>query len=121
MSTNAPPNPRQAPNFGLPPRPLTASTPLWAHILEPKTRLPTKLSEMPSVIPPPAPLDKNATSMRILLHDTQANLEKFGEHVQRLVEGVKETKHEIKTTSTLFERDRETLVGDITDLGELVT
>ncbi|KAF8199107.1 hypothetical protein BJ912DRAFT_1020382 [Pholiota molesta] len=118
MSTNAPPNPnpRQAPNFGLPPRPLTASTPLWAHILEPKTRLPTKLSEMPSVIPPPAPLDKNATSMRILLHDTQANLEKFGEHVQRLVEGVKETKHEIKTTNTLFERDRETLVGDITDL-----
>ncbi|KAF9477746.1 hypothetical protein BDN70DRAFT_994702 [Pholiota conissans] len=105
-----------APNFGLPPRPPTASTALWARILEPKSRLPTSLAEMPNAIPPPAPLDKNATTMRILLHDTQANLEKFGDHVRKLIEGVKETKHEIKTTNTLFERDRETLVGDITDL-----
>lgn len=54
--------------------------------------------------------------MRVLLHDTQANLEKFGGHVQNLVEGVKEAKTEIKIANTLFERDREGFMGDIADL-----
>jgi hypothetical protein len=67
------------------------------------------------------PLDKNATSMRVLLHDTQANFEKFAIHVGKLIDGVNETKHEIKTTNDLFERDRQTLVGDIIDLGMFVS
>ena len=106
--------------YGLPPRPPTASTALWAHILRQDTQPSTSLSETHIVVPPTAPLDKNATSMRVLLHDTQANFEKFAIHVGKLIDGVNETKHEIKTTSDLFERDRQTLVGDIIDLGMFI-
>ena len=106
--------------YGLPLRPPTASTALWAHILRQDTQPSTSLSDTPIVVPPTVPLDKNATSMRVLLHDTQANFEKFAIHVAKLIDGVNETKHEIKTTSDLFERDRQTLVGDIIDLGMFI-
>ena len=106
--------------YGLPIRPPTASTALWAHILKQDTQPSTSLSDTPIVVPPTVPLDKNATSMRVLLHDTQANFEKFAIHVGKLIDGVNETKHEIKTTNDLFERDRQTLVGDIIDLGMFI-
>lgn len=67
--------------------------------------------------PPAKPLDKNATSMRILLHDTQAHFEKFTVHAEKLLKGVQESKHEIKSVQGLFERNRESLIGDIIDLG----
>ena len=57
--------------------------------------------------------------MRILLHDTQANLEKFSEHVDKLASGVSETKREMITMQKLFQEDHEKLVGQIVDLGEL--
>jgi len=64
-----------------------------------------------------APLDKNATSMRVLLHDTQANFEMFTVQVGKLFETIHEAKNELKTMQSLFQRDRETLTGDIVDLG----
>jgi len=97
-------------------RPPTASTPLWTHLLRPSGRTPSSLTDVTAMAPPLAPLDKNATSMRVLLHDTQANFEKFTIHVEKLLDGVKETKQHILTTSSLFERDRESLMGDIIDL-----
>lgn len=103
--------------YGLPLRPPTTSTALWAHILRQNTQPSTSISETPIIVPPTVPLDKNATSMRVLLHDTQANFEKFAIHVGKLIDGVNETKYEIKTTNDLFERDRQTLMGDIIDLG----
>lgn len=120
MPSTDTPNARRTAQHALLARPPTASTPLWAHILEPRTRprAPTTLADMPATTAALcAPLDKNATSMRVLLHDTQAHLEKFSGHVRALAEGVKEAKHEIKTANGLFERDRECFVGDITDLG----
>jgi hypothetical protein len=107
--------------YGLPLRPPTASTALWAHILRQDTQPSTSLPDTPIVVPPTVPLDKNATSMRVLLHDTQANFEKFSLHVGKLIDGVNETKHEIKTTNDLFERDRQSLVGDIIDLGMFIS
>ena len=106
--------------YGLPLRPPTASTALWAHILKQDTQPSTSPQDTPIVVPPTVPLDKNATSMRVLLHDTQANFEKFALHVGKLIDGVNETKHEIKTTNDLFERDRQSLVGDIIDLGMFI-
>ena len=98
----------------------TASTALWAHILRQDTQPSSSLPDTPIIVPPTVPLDKNAASMRVLLHDTQANFEKFAVHVGKLIDGVNETKHEIKTTNDLFERDRQTLVGDIIDLGMFI-
>ena len=111
--------PRTLTDLGLPPRPPTVQTPLWEHLLRPNRdkEKPPSLQNMPIIAPPLAPLDKNATSMRVLLHDTQANFEKFAKHVGQLLHEVKETHTEMKTTHSLFERDRESLVGDILDLG----
>ena len=120
MSSTDTPNVRLTTEHTLLARPPTASTPLWTHILEPRarSRALTTLADMPATTAALCtPLDKNATSMRILLHDTQAHLERFSGHVRALVEGVNEAKHEIKTANGLFECDRECFVGDITDLG----
>ncbi|PFH51030.1 hypothetical protein AMATHDRAFT_122148, partial [Amanita thiersii Skay4041] len=65
---------------------------------------------------PLTPLDKNATSMRVLLHDTQANFEKFSTRVDNFLNGLAETKSEINLVKSLFERGQETLTNDIIDL-----
>jgi hypothetical protein len=57
--------------------------------------------------------------MRILLHDTQANLEKFSERIDKMTNGVSETKREMMTMQKLFQEDQEKLVGQIVDLGKL--
>jgi len=96
-----------------------ASTALWAHLLRKDIPVISQTSSNTLTNPPIAPLDKAGTSMRILLHDTQANLEKFSEHVDKLASGVSETKREMITMQKLFQEDHEKLVGQIVDLGEL--
>ena len=55
--------------------------------------------------------------MRVLLHDTQMNFERFSEQVESLVKDVQKTEQGIKTTNTLFEKEHDKLMGDIIDLG----
>jgi len=91
------------------------SSAMWARLLGQE-----KLPALPNseIIPPPiAPLDKNGTSMRILLHDTQAHLERFSVRADKLHSSVEETKGEIKTVNALFQREHETLRDDMVDLG----
>ena len=97
-----------------------ASTALWAHLLR-KDAIPdaSNASTLPSN-PPLVPFDKAGTSMRILLHDTQANFEKFSERADKLFGAVSETKRETITMQQLFQDDREKLVGQTVDLGELL-
>jgi hypothetical protein len=98
----------------------TASTALWAHLL--RKDIPSFIqssSSIPTSLPI-APLDKVGTSMRLLLHDTQANLEKFSERVDTLVIGVGETKREMMTMQKMFQDDREKLVGHVVDLGRFL-
>ena|SRR6266576_535939 len=104
-------------SLGLPPpRP---SSSFWAHVMENEKNG----SNVPSqnTLPLLTPLDKNATATRLLLHDTQANLEKFSGKVDKLLEGFSEAKSEVKLVKTLFERDREALVNDVIDLGTLLS
>ena len=100
-------------SLGLPPPQPSSS--FWAHIMENEksgSKAPSQSS-----LPLLTPLDKSATATRLLLHDTQANLEKFSGKVDKLLAGFCEAKSEIKLVKTLFERDRETLINDIIDLG----
>lgn len=90
----------------------TGTTALWTHLL----RKDAQASNNIGIIPPIAPIDKNATTIRVLLHDTQANFEAFSARVDKLINVVEETKREIKATSTLFEREHDTLIGDVIDL-----
>jgi hypothetical protein len=99
--------------YGIPPR--QPSMALWAHLLG-KDKLPAPPNS--EIIPPPiVPVDKNGTSMRILLHDTQAHLERFSVRADKLCSNVEETKREITTINALFQREHETLRDDIVDLG----
>jgi hypothetical protein len=92
-----------------------ASTPLWAHLFR---RDVASLPPDPGItITPAAPLDKNGTSMRLLLHDTQANFEKFSERVDKLTTGVEDAKKEIILVKQLFQQEHEQLDTDIVDLG----
>ncbi|KAJ7653470.1 hypothetical protein B0H17DRAFT_395341 [Mycena rosella] len=89
-----------------------ASAALWGQLLRKNTLA------APSVVPlpPTAPLDRTGTSMRILLHDTQANFEKFSTKVDTLTSGINEAKREIVIVKDLFQRERESLTLDVVDL-----
>jgi hypothetical protein len=92
----------------------TASKALWGHLL-PNGAMTPRVSDN---LPPIAPLDKTGTSMRLLLHDTQANLEKFSERVDKLTTGVQATKDEMDAIKNLWDVENEKAHGQISDLSE---
>lgn len=102
-------------DYGIPPRP-SPSIALWSHLLR-QDPLPTPPDS--EVIPPIAPLDKNGTSMRVLLHDTQGTLERFSTRVDALCSTVEGTQREISTANSLFQDERVSLAGEMVDLGNL--
>jgi hypothetical protein len=57
--------------------------------------------------------------MRILLHDTRANIEKFSSRVDILTNGVSEAKREIVTMQKLFQEDHEKIIEQTVDLGKI--
>ncbi|KAJ3529062.1 hypothetical protein NM688_g7908 [Phlebia brevispora] len=70
------------------------------------------MSIKPSENPPFAPTDRLGTSMRILLHDTQATLEKFSERLETLTNGVDKTHQNINVVQKLFEREHESFIEE---------
>lgn len=93
-----------------------ASSVLWAHLLRKDTLAAPPSSDIP--LPPIAPTDRTGTSLRILLHDTQAHVERFSERVEKLTKGVDEAKQELGLTKTLFQREHEELTNEMYNLGE---
>lgn len=72
----------------------TISSTLWAHLLTKDTTASgsgLKAGLASARLSAPAPADKAGTSVRILLHDTQATIEKFSERVDRLVSGAEDS------------------------------
>lgn len=57
--------------------------------------------------------------MRILLHDTQANFEKFSNRVDKLTSSIDDAKNEIVLVQRLFEEDREKLSAEHVTLSKL--
>ena len=92
-----------------------ASTALWGHLLRKDLNI-----QPPSVVasPPVTPLDKTGTSMRLLLHDTQANFEKFSSKVDNLITGVQATKLEVDAMKKLWDVENDKMQTEISDLGE---
>lgn len=90
---------------------------LWALLLQKdKAALPPKNQGLPQV--PTGPVDRNATSTRILLYDTQARLEQFSSRADSVLKGIQDANHQLKQVGTLFEKDRDTLTNDMIDLGK---
>ncbi|EMD38749.1 hypothetical protein CERSUDRAFT_151372 [Gelatoporia subvermispora B] len=100
-----------------PPLRTSAANALWGHLL--RKDVASGLSKRDSSAisnPPIAPSDRTGTSLRILLHDTQANLEKFSERVNLLIDDVEGTKREVVTVRKAFEDEHEKLINETTDL-----
>ncbi|KIP07088.1 hypothetical protein PHLGIDRAFT_71638 [Phlebiopsis gigantea 11061_1 CR5-6] len=91
----------------------SVSQALWGHLLQ--RNIPPALRGTPSLSSSPvpiAPVDKNGTSMRMLLHDNQATLEKFSGHVEKLTSRVDDAKREIATAHRIFQFGHEKLVEE---------
>ena len=95
---------------------LTATNALWGHILRktgssqvpPSTATSTStLGKHTSTI---APIDKAGASTRILLHDTQAHLERFTDRVSELVTDLDCAKRELVGVQKLYAEDHEQLM-----------
>ncbi|KAF5361925.1 hypothetical protein D9756_002623 [Leucocoprinus leucothites] len=94
---------------------LSPTEALWAHVLrKDKLSLQFKSTDIPQV--PTAPADRNATSTRILLYDTQARLEQFSSRADAMLKGMQDANHQLKSVGMLFEKDRDTLANDMIDL-----
>ncbi|KAJ7600537.1 hypothetical protein C8J56DRAFT_11285 [Mycena floridula] len=88
---------------------------LWGHLGR-RDKLPNPEEAAPILLPPLAPVDKNATSLRILLHDTQANFQEFSARVDKVANGVDLAAKEITTVKKLFEKEHDTLNHEMYDL-----
>jgi hypothetical protein len=99
----------------------SSSIPLWGHLLhkKPHTASAVKVGTTNSDnLPPIGPVDKAGTSVRVLLHDTQAVLEKFSGRVDKLCGEVENAKKEVATSHRIFQHGHEKLVADQVDLGK---
>ena len=97
----------------------SVSQTLWGHLLQ--RNVPSVLREASassnSTIPL-APVDKAGSSTRMLLYDTQATLEKFSGHVEKLTARVEDTKREVSTAHKVFEFGHEKLLEQNVALSE---
>ena len=91
----------------------TISSTLWAHLLNKDTtgsgsglKTGLALTELTAS----APADKTGTSVRILLHDTQATIEKFSERVDRLVSNAEESRQKLLARNEEIRDEVERLV-----------
>ncbi|TFK52059.1 hypothetical protein OE88DRAFT_1629147, partial [Heliocybe sulcata] len=98
------------------PRGSYGSNVLWAHLLRKDVPLALQPSLGSKSLASVTPSDKAGTSMRILLHDTQANLEKFSAHVDKLTSGVEEAKREVVTMKTMFGEEHDKLIDQTVSL-----
>lgn len=84
---------------------------LWAHLLpRPSSTIDHIEDSYPdsTLTPSMAPLDRTSTSVRILLHDTQTNIDKFSAKVEEMCNGMQCANHEIAEVKRLFQQERET-------------
>lgn len=88
------------------------SSTLWAHLLNKDasasgTGLKPGLASGLAAV---APTDKTGTSVRILLHDTQATIEKFSERVDKLVSEAEDSRQKLLARNEELSGELERLV-----------
>lgn len=89
------------------------SSTLWAHLLNKDTTVsgPGLKTGLAAVEPAmSAPADRAGTSVRILLHDTQATIEKFSERVDKLVSEAENSRQKLLARNEEVNEEVERLV-----------
>ncbi|KAG2071549.1 hypothetical protein BDR04DRAFT_1052625 [Suillus decipiens] len=90
----------------------TVPNALWTYLLQ--KDLPAS-SDFVATIPAMAPVDRTNTSMRMLIHDMQATLEKFSARVDTLLINVKDAKTEVINCNRISESERERVLDEISN------
>ncbi|KAG8214986.1 hypothetical protein J3R82DRAFT_8389 [Butyriboletus roseoflavus] len=85
---------------------------LWAHLLRKDATTTDSLSQ----IPPIAPQDKTGTSMRMLIHDTQVNLEKFSARLDGLLQCVDDCRAQVVNANKLLDVERDKVLTEILEI-----
>jgi hypothetical protein len=97
----------------------TAPNALWAYLLQKDLASSSDAAATP-MIPAMAPVDRTNTSMRMLIHDMQATLEKFSTRVDTLLINVKDAKSEVVNCNRISESERERVLDEISNSCECV-
>ncbi|KAG1816253.1 hypothetical protein EV424DRAFT_1325033 [Suillus variegatus] len=87
---------------------------LWAYLLQKDLPASSDFAATP-MIPLMAPVDRTNTSMRMLIHDMQATLEKFSTRVDTLLINVKDAKTEVVNCNRISESERERVLDEISN------
>ncbi|KAI0642442.1 hypothetical protein C8Q79DRAFT_985891 [Trametes meyenii] len=93
-----------------------ASTALWGHLLRKtgSSQVPSSSAASSTTLghhaPAISPFDKASASTRILLHDTQAHLERFTERVTHLTNSLDDAKRELVVVQKLYQDNHEQVV-----------
>ncbi|KAG1764050.1 hypothetical protein EDD22DRAFT_736805, partial [Suillus occidentalis] len=87
---------------------------LWAYLLQKDLPASSEFAVTP-MIPAMAPVDRTNTSMRMLIHDMQATLEKFSTRVDTLLTNVKDAKTEVVNCNRISEGERERVLDEISN------
>ncbi|KAG1735506.1 hypothetical protein EDB19DRAFT_1075788 [Suillus lakei] len=97
----------------------TAPNALWAYLLQ-KDLPASRAFAATSMIPAVAPVDRTNTSMRMLIHDMQATLEKFSTRVDTLLTNVKDAKTEVVNCNRISESEHERVLDEISNSSKKV-
>ncbi|KAG2358563.1 hypothetical protein BDR07DRAFT_1294542 [Suillus spraguei] len=92
----------------------TVPNALWAYLLQKDLPVSSDFVATP-MIPAMAPVDRTNTSMRMLIHDMQATLEKFSARVDTLLINVKDAKTEVINCNRILECERERVLDEISN------
>ncbi|KAG2127570.1 uncharacterized protein EDB93DRAFT_1096487, partial [Suillus bovinus] len=92
----------------------TAPNALWAYLLQKDLPASSDFTAT-AMIPAVAPVDRTNTSMRMLIHDMQATLEKFSTRVDTLLVNVKDAKTEVVNCNRISEIERERVLDEISN------
>ncbi|KAG1785590.1 uncharacterized protein HD556DRAFT_1249626 [Suillus plorans] len=92
---------------------------LWAYLLQKDLPASSDFAATP-MVPSMAPVDRTNTSMRMLIHDMQATLEKFSTRVDTLLINVKDAKTEVVNCSRISESEHERVLDEISNSSKKV-
>ena len=85
---------------------------LWGHLPKDTGGWDSTPMKNPSL----APQDKTATSMRMLIHDTQSSLEKFSQRLDGLMTRVDDCRCQVINANRLLEDEREKMLAEMADI-----
>jgi hypothetical protein len=95
----------------------TSSAPLWSHLISSASKSKSSRTAPDTTHPSIVPVDKTGISTRLLLHDTQLQLEKFSKRTDTLHESIASSRQELQDACVLHKESIRAVESTVTELG----